>query len=119
MIVAKRAGMLQQGMDWKTRTRRLLLAVSVSAVTFCLLLVGGGEEMALGALPLFFLVLALVADRYPGEETIERLRRARRGSPRERSQPAFLDRTDFLFVFRILVLATSRPLRAPPSPSSL
>lgn len=76
MIAVKGTGTLQQTMDWKTRTRRVLLAVSVPAVTLGLLLAGGGEEMALGALPLFFLVLALVADRYPGEETILRVRRA-------------------------------------------
>ena len=95
-----------------------LLALVSSLLIACVLL-AGGPEAVLAALPLICIATALAFNRYPGERLLQRL--ARRGRRRHRPNTAGLAprrRADRLYGLTLLLLAATRPLRGPPLLSS-
>ena len=75
----------------QAREQRLLLVAAVASSALLLLAaLAGHAEVAAYAAPLCVLVLPLVAGRYVGEETLERLRerKAARPHPRAAAAPA-------------------------------
>lgn len=94
-----------------------LLALVSSLLIACVLLAGGPEAI-LAALPLICIATALAFNRYPGERLLQRL--ARRGRRRRRPVAGLAPRrrADALFGLTLLLLAAVRPLRGPPLLSS-
>jgi hypothetical protein len=94
-----------------------LLALVSSLLIACVLL-AGGPEAVLAALPLICIATALAFNRYPGERLLHRL--ARRGRRRRRPilRIAPRRRADALYGLTLLLLAATRPLRGPPLLSS-
>jgi hypothetical protein len=91
------------------------LVVTCSALLLLCVVLAGGSQEILGALPAILVLLGPVFGRYPGDRVIFRLRRSRRtrrpatavaGPPRSR----VLDLPG-----RIVFLAASRSLRGPPA----
>jgi hypothetical protein len=97
-----------------------LLAAAFSALLIVCLVLSGGPEGLLAALPAVLFVLALVLGRYPGEELIEWLARRLR-PPRRRPVSATAPRRGeaSLPSFALALLAGVRTLRGPPLLSSL
>ena len=95
---------------------RLLLAISSGLLVLCALLSGGPAEV-LGVLPAILLALVLSFDRYPGEELIARVAARRRRFSRRPAPSALALPTSPVASLsaRLVFLAGSRPLRAPPA----
>lgn len=94
-----------------------LLAVVGALLIGCVLLAGGPEEV-LAALPLVAILVALGCNRYPGERLIERIAGRRRG--RVRRTPSVTPRRERLEVPvpSLGRLSGTRDLRGPPLLSS-
>jgi hypothetical protein len=94
---------------------RLLLAISSGLLALCALLSGGPAEI-LGVLPAILLALVLSFDRYPGEELIAWVAARRRSSRRPAPSALELPASPVASLSaRLVFLAGSRPLRAPPA----
>jgi hypothetical protein len=98
--------------------QRLLLPLLVGALSALLVactLIGGSPEEILGALPAILLALALACGRYPGEDVLHRLTRARRARrPKAPAAILPLRPRSASISDRLSCLAGSRPLRGPP-----
>ncbi|HEY5053074.1 MAG TPA: hypothetical protein VII45_06655 [Solirubrobacterales bacterium] len=92
------------------------LVVACSALLLGCALLGGGPQDILGVLPAILLLLGPAIGRYPGEEAIFRLARARRRPQRATAAIAAPRPRFHVFPDRMILLATSRPLRGPPAP---
>ncbi len=99
---------------------RKLGSVPFLVLACCLLLLGsalfgGSPQDILGVLPAILLLLGPALGRYPGEEAIFRLTQARRPPRRAVATVATLRPHRSDFSNRMILLASSRPLRGPPA----
>jgi hypothetical protein len=115
-----RAGFMRNSYtDAPARSLRLarLVAGSVGVLLIAFALLGGSHDVLL-ALPVVFLMTALLAGRYPGLRTLERLAGWSRARPVRASRRSAPARGFGALVPRALrLLVGSRELRGPPSAS--
>lgn len=90
------------------------LVIACSALLLGSALFGGGPQEILGVLPAILLLLGPAIGRYPGEQTILRIARIRSRPRRRRGARPVRPQTRAV-ADRLILLATSRPLRGPPA----
>ena len=91
-----------------------LVAACSALLLLCVVLAGGSQEI-LGALPAILVLLGPAFGRYPGDEVIFRLRRSRRGRRLTSSARVAPRARVSDLPGRVVLLASSRPLRGPPA----
>jgi hypothetical protein len=92
------------------------LVIACSILLLGCAIFGGGLEEILGVLPAILLLLGPALGRYPGEEAIFRLTRARHRRRRADAPLVAVRRSAVAFADRMILLTTSRSLRGPPAP---
>jgi len=91
------------------------LAIACSALLLLCVVLAGGSQEILGALPAILVLLGPAFGRYPGDEVIFRLRRSRQPHRGAAAILAPLRARVSDFPGRLVFLAAIRPLRGPPA----
>jgi hypothetical protein len=91
------------------------LVVTCSALLLGCAVFGGSPQEILGVLPAILLLLGPALGRFPGEEAILRLARARH-RPRRVDAPVAVRPAVLTLTDRMVLLTSGRSLRGPPSP---